>query len=223
MGEWRVEIYRNNEFQVEQSFTRDNQVNQKAVLNDTTYIVMQNQSTQGVLKANDSDGSEVFWYKTGKNPKHGIFSLYGGRQRKFSYVPDKNFSGLDTAIVYTQDDELLTGDNAAIVFNVGNSTAIKNDAKILPAGLELDNYPNPFNPVTKIRFNLPIPGLVNLEIFDTSGKRIMYQLKNQFYSVGTFETVFDGSELGSGVYISKLTVKSGRNSFIKSGKMLLLN
>lgn len=83
------------------------------------------------------------------------------------------------------------------------------------------NFPNPFNPVTKISFSIPesFSGLVNLKIYDVAGKEVAKYINNSSNSVnGIFEFDFDGSKLSSGVYFYKLT--AGNFSDIK--KMILI-
>ncbi|MCX6639139.1 MAG: right-handed parallel beta-helix repeat-containing protein [bacterium] len=91
-------------------------------------------------------------------------------------------------------------------------------------------YPNPFNPSTVIRFTLPVAAQVQLQVFDLSGRVVGVGLDptrlqgarsaplQAWYSVGTHEMTFDGSGLGSGVYIYRLQA----GGFCASGKMVLL-
>ncbi|MBX7047143.1 MAG: T9SS type A sorting domain-containing protein [Ignavibacteria bacterium] len=65
-----------------------------------------------------------------------------------------------------------------------------------------NNYPNPFNPSTKIKFSVPKSEYVTLRIFDNSGK-VVSQLVNGNLSAGTYETELNASSLSSGVYYYK--------------------
>ncbi len=86
------------------------------------------------------------------------------------------------------------------------------------------NYPNPFNPVTHIRFDIPELSQVKFTVFDILG-RVVSVLINGELSAGVYETRFDGAGIGSGVYFYKLEA-SGRNSFkneyTATGKMILV-
>ncbi|HRJ86575.1 MAG TPA: T9SS type A sorting domain-containing protein, partial [Ignavibacteria bacterium] len=69
------------------------------------------------------------------------------------------------------------------------------------------NYPNPFNPVTTIRFDLPASSsssMVKLIVYDITGREIAI-LYNGEYKAGQFETLWDASNLPSGVYYYRLT------------------
>jgi hypothetical protein len=77
--------------------------------------------------------------------------------------------------------------------------------------------PNPFNPTTTISFQLPAPGHVNLSIYDITGKMVV-ELINGMREAGSHNVTFDGSNLGSGVYVYYLT--AGESAIC--GKMVLI-
>ncbi|MFA7361469.1 MAG: T9SS type A sorting domain-containing protein [Candidatus Kapaibacterium sp.] len=79
------------------------------------------------------------------------------------------------------------------------------------------NYPNPFNPVTKINFSLPLNNLVQIKVYDVTGKEVAELLNNNL-NAGEYSVSFDASKLTSGVYFYKLS--SG--SFTDVKKMLLI-
>jgi hypothetical protein len=84
-------------------------------------------------------------------------------------------------------------------------TGIENTTTGLPKQFELkSNYPNPFNPTTKIAYSLPTATKVRLEVIDVLG-RIVATLVNEAKQAGEYSTEFDGSKLGSGVYMYRLT------------------
>jgi serine protease AprX len=80
-----------------------------------------------------------------------------------------------------------------------------------------NNYPNPFNPVTKIRFNLIKTDDVKLKVYDITGKLIT-TLVNQKLSAGEYKVDFNGSELSSGMYIYRIEA----GSFKDTKKMLMI-
>lgn len=81
----------------------------------------------------------------------------------------------------------------------------------------LQNYPNPFNPSTIIMFTVPQFSPVKLEVYDLSGKKIA-TLVNESKKAGQYMVYFNGSHLGSGMYIYKLVV-AGQS---ETRKMVLL-
>jgi hypothetical protein len=66
-----------------------------------------------------------------------------------------------------------------------------------------NNYPNPFNPSTKITFSIPEAAEVELAVFDLLGRRIETLINGKLTS-GMHSINFDGAGLASGVYIYRL-------------------
>jgi len=64
-------------------------------------------------------------------------------------------------------------------------------------------YPNPFNPVTTIRYVLPRPADVTLIVYDSIGRQVRLLWSGQ-QPAGSFEATFDASGLSSGVYVYRL-------------------
>jgi len=79
------------------------------------------------------------------------------------------------------------------------------------------NYPNPFNPTTKIPFILHKPAHVKLQVFSTRGQLITTLIDEEISS-GKYEQTFDGAGLASGVYFYKLLVEGE----LLSGRMMLI-
>ncbi len=79
------------------------------------------------------------------------------------------------------------------------------------------NFPNPFNPVTNIKFGIPESGDVRLVVYDVLGREVR-TLINEFKNPGTYEVKFDGSELASGIYFYSLQTIRG----IETKRMLLI-
>ena len=77
---------------------------------------------------------------------------------------------------------------------------------LIPGNFELyQNFPNPFNPSTNIKWQSPISGLQTLKVYDILGRELIVLL-NEFREAGIYETEFDASLLSSGVYFYKITV-----------------
>ncbi|MBC8416689.1 MAG: T9SS type A sorting domain-containing protein [Candidatus Cloacimonetes bacterium] len=87
---------------------------------------------------------------------------------------------------------------------------------------ELNNHPNPFNPETKIIFNIPEEGNVKLEIYNIKGQKVK-TLMDCYMSPGRSEMIWNGKDdngkrFSSGVYFYKLQTPS--KSYVK--KCILL-
>ena len=79
------------------------------------------------------------------------------------------------------------------------------------------NFPNPFNPSTVIRFQLPTAATVSLKIFDVLGREIQ-TLIEQKLTTGNYSAKWDGSHFASGVYFCRLQA----GDFVQTKKLLLL-
>lgn len=79
------------------------------------------------------------------------------------------------------------------------------------------NFPNPFNPSTKIQYSIAEPGFVSVKVFDILGRQIA-NLVNKQQSAGSYTVDFDAQNLSAGVYLYK--IESG--SFSATKKMILV-
>jgi mannan endo-1,4-beta-mannosidase len=79
------------------------------------------------------------------------------------------------------------------------------------------NYPNPFNYITAISFDIPSSSFVNLEVFDMLGRKLV-SLVDERMPAGTHAVLFNASSASSGVYIARLRV--GNNTLFQ--KLILL-
>ncbi len=82
-------------------------------------------------------------------------------------------------------------------------------------------YPNPFNPVATIQYQLLISSFVRIEVFNILGQAI-FTLVNEFKQPGQYETQFDGSFLPSGVYYYRMTARPKEGSFFSETKSITL-
>jgi len=104
----------------------------------------------------------------------------------------------------------------------GNVTAVNNQS-VSPNSFELfQNYHNPFNPATNIKYNLSSSGFVTLTIYNLLGEKVK-TLVNKARSIGTYEVTADLSRFTSGVYLYRINV-TGENGkrFTSIKKMILL-
>jgi len=86
------------------------------------------------------------------------------------------------------------------------------------------NYPNPFNPSTKIKFDIPKSSYVKLIVYDVLGRELK-TLINEKLNAGRYETHWDGSSYPSGVYFYRIAIHSDKlmtGDFVDVKKMLLV-
>ena len=97
------------------------------------------------------------------------------------------------------------------------STDIQEGGKSGPTQFALyDNYPNPFNPCTTIKYQIPESDFVSIKIFDLLGKEVT-TLVNEVQSAGEYSVRWNGKDLASGIYLVQLY--TGR--FKKTKKLIL--
>jgi predicted CXXCH cytochrome family protein len=93
----------------------------------------------------------------------------------------------------------------------------------LPKGYDLyQNFPNPFNPITDIRFAIPKNGHVSIKIYDITGREV-FELVNEELKAGTYSVKWNsmnnqGSFASSGVYFYRII----SSDFVQTKKMILV-
>lgn len=125
------------------------------------------------------------------------------------YIESTSFDIFDTTTqIYTQGFQQSS---------CGGFDAVVEDRK-MPSGFSLDiNYPNPFNPTTTIKYQLPVRSHVMLSVFDLLGREVA-RLLDEVEEPGDKIVTFDGKGLASGVYYYRLEA----DGYTKSKKLLLL-
>jgi hypothetical protein len=96
-------------------------------------------------------------------------------------------------------------------------TAVTSEETVAPASFHLaQNFPNPFNPTTTIRFSTPSAGKVRLTAYNLYGE-VVRTLVNGEMAAGDHLATFDGSDLASGVYFCRLEA----GELVATQKMIL--
>lgn len=122
-------------------------------------------------------------------------------------------------------DRALSGPEVFRNFSAGVPAPAISAVEVLPtAEFRLHtNVPNPFNPVTRITFDLPRAQPVDLAVFDVAGRRVRQLLAGELQSPGRHTVVWDGRNqddhtVGAGVYFYRIVAGPHR----MTRKMLLL-
>ena len=150
---------------------------------------------------------------------------------KIKIQPEKNFQW----ILSTSDGrEFVLSDGELINLAYPNSKLKISKKNILPDNYFLmQNFPNPFNPITNIEFVMPDRGRVRLTIYDMLGKSVR-SLLNMDLNSGLHNVIWDGTDnqgdlLSSGCYFYQMKVVYPQHNldnrdatFIKTRKMLYL-
>ncbi len=138
-----------------------------------------------------------------------------------------NFTNVDSgkvdlkiALVNTQN--LVSEYILEPAFTIGNFvTSVNADSiKTMPAPKQFAlhaNYPNPFNPSTIIKYEIPKQSHVELKVFDILGREIV-TLIDQVQTAGVYNAVFNAEKLSSGIYF--YSIKADGYNAVR--KMLLI-
>jgi len=151
---------------------------------------------------------------------HGSFSYAIGRTTYCDFSGAGTPPPAGTIIRYYTTKTSAPGDAARVI---APKIEGRPTEPIIPEQFSLkQNFPNPFNPSTKIQLDLPIDVAVKLEIFNTLGQRVR-KLVSEDLEAGSHEFRWDGRSdngglVASGIYFYR--VKAG--AFKKSRRMLLL-
>lgn len=143
------------------------------------------------------------WLEIGFVPGHGTTT----EKQNYSYI-DQNVN----AGIYSYRLKQVDFDGT---FEYSNEILV-NVTALLAFTLD-QNFPNPFNPNTLIKYSIPKSSQVSLKIFNTLGQE-METLVNEEKQVGTYEVNWNASNLQSGVYFYRLQA----GDFISTKKMILM-
>ena len=135
-------------------------------------------------------------------------------------IPLADFAGMTTRGHLAQ--MIISGDpNTVYVDNIyfySNTTGVEDKTNLTPSTFVLEqNFPNPFNPSTSIRFSLIESAHVVLSIYNINGQQVA-TVVNETMGLGSHVVSFDASGLATGSYFYSLS--AGSNTAVK--KMLLL-
>lgn len=136
-----------------------------------------------------------------------------------------------TGVMTTLDHEgkadiSVVADETPLSIIVGKADYIRSKTDgYIPHHFELyQNFPNPFNPRSTIRFGIPEDAFVTLTIYDLLGREIA-TLVQDVQSAGLHERTFDGRAFASGTYVYSLqavSLRSGKTLYTSTKKMMLI-
>lgn len=171
---------------------------------DGGFIVQSNAAGNGVLIKTDSNGNTL-WTK-----------IIGGQgQDYFTSVNQCSDFGY---IISGHSNSFGSGEyNLWLVKTHPDITDINNEYQLLNSYKLFNNYPNPFNPSTKINYQIPELGYVTLKVFDVLGNEVV-TLVDKYKTVGRYEVEFDARRFASGIYFYKM--QAGHYTEVK--KMILI-
>ena len=150
--------------------------------------------SSGTIQANDTNEINITFYST---------NLQAGTYEANIIINDNREETVIPVQMHVQDVDVLNND-------------------INQAHISLKNYPNPFNPITTISFEVPKNDMISLEIFNLKGELVKTLIKRNV-SKGMHRIIWNGTnkkgqKVNSGIYFIKLQT-SGK---VISQKIILL-
>jgi len=143
---------------------------------------------------------------------------------KVGFVSGAGTSNSSKNYIY-QDVNLAPGVYVYRIKQIDNDGTFKYSASTqVDAGISarvfqlFNNYPNPFNPTTEIRFSVPETGLTTLKIYNTLGQQVATLFSDIAQPGHYISVTFNAEKLASGVYFYRITA----GDFTQVKKMLLV-
>jgi hypothetical protein len=147
------------------------------------------------------------------NPQNGQ-AIVANDRKSIVYLPRANFAGVDR-FDYVATDGVLS-DTATVFVTMQLDTSV-NERNVPEQYALAQNFPNPFNPSTMIRYSLPTASRVRLEVFNIAGQKLDTVI-DAMQTAGTKTIRYEARRLRSGVYFYKLTA----GDFVETKKMILM-
>jgi hypothetical protein len=136
---------------------------------------------------------------SGVTGNRGVYELSNGR---FLTTNGAGIHELDTNGTLLRT--VAVGTNLQYINLIERTTTGVQDLASVPLTTSLSqNFPNPFNPTTEIRWQIPSSRWVTLKVYDLLGREVNV-LVNEPKAAGEYSTVFDADGLASGVYYYRL-------------------
>jgi len=96
------------------------------------------------------------------------------------------------------------------------------DAAALPEAFTLrGNYPNPFNPATRITFDLPETARVHVELIDLLGRTVLTTTTQRVEAGVGRALAVEATGLASGVYLYRVVAQTATATRVRTGRMIL--
>lgn len=168
----------------------------------------------------NSQSQDVYYIPSDNNGSDTAITFR--RSRLDSIARELGFNG-DSVITtcrltaYNGVDSIVSANNLLVILK-STSVGIQNISTQIPREFKLENnFPNPFNPATNIKFQIPQNSFTSLIICDILGREVMTLLGEEL-KAGYYNYQFDAKNLNSGIYFYTLRT----TNFAETKRMVLL-
>jgi len=204
-----------------------NSINKSGYSNESSATTLLNSPTNLTVKKNSSGAAQLDWKDNSKSESGFTIEKKTGNgsfDKLIDVAANSNTYSDAQVSVGQQLSYRVQAFNSIIASTYSNSveiiiTSVGNENSIPTEYSLKQNFPNPFNPETIIKYDLPKGGYVALKIYDMLGCEIL-TLVNEYQNAGSYQLKCSANQLNavSGLYLYKLST-SGYSS-VK--KMLLI-
>jgi len=126
----------------------------------------------------------------------------------FDFTPVNGFNG-KSQVDFSH--LILAGENGSQIESTLPSFLVDTNS-LLPQKTQLSSvYPNPFNPTTALQYEIAVDAMVNISVFDISG-RLVETLQNSNIKAGSYRLTWDASTFASGTYFIHFTADNYKTS-----------
>ncbi|BDQ04156.1 YCF48-related protein [Ignavibacterium sp.] len=217
--------------------------NNVIAITDNNYVFISDPFLKGILRS--TDGGNNFEQILFNKYTYSVFAKdnglvitdgasFGGQTDSVyistnfgnSWIGIDKEIGLNNYLSDIKEDasnKLFFGTRRTGLYEIDIITSMNEDVNNLSKSFQLfHNYPNPFNPSTKISWRSPVSGRTTLKVYDVLGREVA-TLVDEYREAGNYEVEFNVgqtfslSALSSGVYFYKLTI----GEFTEVKKMIL--
>jgi hypothetical protein len=164
-----------------------------------------NEGSGASATTGDATWIHRFFNTTNWTTVGGDFSTINSANTNVSGIGNESTTGTAKRFDSRENSTLANRPKLTITFTTATSV---NENKSVPSEMLLQqNFPNPFNPSTTITYHISEHTNVLLRVFDILGREVMV-LVNQDMTPGTYHSVFNASNLPSGVYFYQISTAS---------------
>ena len=142
-------------------------------------------------------------------------------------APTKTISGIPAVVTsdpveYTYTATSINGqvDSLKFEISVSEPTFTETTTSLPENFTVIGNYPNPFESVTQLVFDLPWPAHVRAEIIDVTGRQVLAVPENRLDAGRHRQIKIDGASLPSGIYLYHLIANSPIGIFVHTGRIV---
>ena len=192
------------------------------ILNDFACDIQQTRDggyiLTGGLGHHNNNNVDVWIIKTDAEGDSLWSTVFGGEDNDWGYcIQQTNDEGY---VVVGWTESYGTGDDVdVLLIRYEGETAVEpGENKYYPSEFSLHPaYPNPFNPITNLTFDIPQASEVKFNIYDIQGRNVT-ELYSGWCSTGIYHTTFNGFDLPSGIYFCQMSA----GNYMQVRKLLLL-